>query len=178
MKFEIEIVTRGIDYPTFRRVYYSEEFNQDVAEAVKLKARTQTEFVALPDGKERRRVHVVPRVNLPSAFQKLLNGQAVSYDETTVFDPATRSATFDVASPAGDRVRVSGLARFLEEPDGVRLHFEGEAQVQIFGVGGMIERYIVNEVRARYGVVQRLLQRFIDEGRNANVNPLSQPPQA
>jgi hypothetical protein len=178
MKFEIEIVARGIDYPTFRRVYYSEEFNQDVAEAVKLKERTQQEHVKLPDGKERRRVHIVPRVNLPSAMQKLLNGQSISYEETTVFDPATRTATFAIQSPAGDRIRVGGLARFLEEPDGVRLRFEGDAQVKIFGVGGLIERFIVNEVRSRYQVVERLLQRFIDEGRNAKLSPLSRPPPA
>jgi hypothetical protein len=178
MKFEIEIVARGIDYPTFRRVYYSEEFNHDVAEAVKIKERTQLEHVTLPDGKERRRVHIVPRANLPTAMQKLLNGQSISYEETTIFDPATRSATFAIQSPAGDRIRVDGLARFLEEPDGVRLRFQGDAQVKIFGVGGMIERYIVNEVRSRYEVVERLLQRFIDEGRNAKLSPLSRPPPA
>jgi len=34
MQFVVEIVVRGIDYPSFRRIYYSDEFNQDVAQAV------------------------------------------------------------------------------------------------------------------------------------------------
>ena len=45
MQFAVEIVVRGIDYPTFRRVYYSEEFNQQVAQAIKLKERFQVEHV-------------------------------------------------------------------------------------------------------------------------------------
>ena len=118
MKFVVEIVVRGIDYPSFRRVYYSEEFNGDVAEAVKLKERIQLEHDTQPDGKERRRVRVVPRVSLPAAVQKLLNGQPISYEEITVFDPATRSATFAVETPAGETVQVTGLARFHEEGGG------------------------------------------------------------
>jgi hypothetical protein len=176
MKFGVEIVARGIDFPRFRQVYYSEEFNRDVAEAVKLKERTQQEYVRLPDGKERRRVRVVPRANLPASFQKLLNGKPLHYEETTLFDPATRSATFSIESAAGETVAVTGLIQFSEEPGGVRVRFEGEARVKIFGLGALAERYIVGEVKGRYEVIQRLLQKFIDEGRAASVTPLSNRP--
>jgi len=176
MNFAVEIAARGIDFPSFRRVYYSEEFNQEVAEAVKLKERSQKEFVTQPDGKERRRVHVVPRVNLPAAVQKLLNGQSISYDEITVFDPATRSATFAVESMATDTIQVTGLVRFLEDAGNVKVMFDGEAKVKVFGLGGFIERYIVGEVKSRYDHVQRLLQEFIDQGRMHKTTPLSQRP--
>jgi hypothetical protein len=178
MKFAVEIVARGIDYPRFRQVYYSEEFNHDVANAAKVQERTQQEFVKLPDGKERRRVRVVPRANLPTSVQKLLNGRPLSYEETTVFDPTTRSATFAVESAAGETVQVTGLAQFVEEPGGVRLRFEGEARVKVFGLGALAERYIVSEVKARYDVIQRLLQKFIDEGRATTVTPMSNRPGA
>ncbi len=176
MKFAVEIVARGIDYPRFRQVYYSEEFNASVAEAVKLKERTQQEYVRLPDGKERRRVRVVPRAQLPASFQKLLNGRPLHYEETTVFDPTTRSATFDVESAAGDKVQVTGLAQFIEEPGGMRVRFEGEARVKVFGLGALAERYIVSEVKGRYDVIQALLQQFIDDGRATRVTPLSTRP--
>jgi hypothetical protein len=61
---------------------------------------------------------------------------------------------------------VTGEARFTEEPSGVRLRFEGEAEVKAFGFGGIAERYLVREVKARYELVERLLQRFVDEGRD------------
>jgi hypothetical protein len=177
MKFAVEIVARGIDYPRFRQVYYSEEFNRDVASAVKLKERTQEEYVKLPDGRERRRVRVVPRANLPASFQKLLNGKPLSYEETTVFDPTTRSATFAIESAAGETVQVTGLAQFIEEPGGMRVRFDGEARVKIFGLGALAERFIVSEVKGRYDVIQRLLQKFIDEGRAHTVTPLSNRPE-
>jgi Protein of unknown function (DUF2505) len=176
MKFAVEIAARGIDFPSFRRVYYSEEFNQEVAEAVKLKERSQQEFVVLPDGKERRRVHVVPNVNLPGVILKLLDGKPISYDEITVFDPASRSASFEVESIATDTISVTGLVRFVEEGGNVKVIFDGEAKVKVFGVGGMIERYIVGEVKGRYEHVQRLLQQFIDQGRVQKTTPLSQRP--
>jgi hypothetical protein len=176
MKFAVEIVVRGIDYPTFRRVYYSEEFNAQVALAAKLKERFQIEHVVLPDGKEKRRVHVVPRAKVPLAVQKLLNGKEISYEETTVFDPKTRSATFAVLSPAGETVQVTGVARFLEEPGAVRLAFDGDATVKVFAIGGMAERYIINEVKSRYDVVAELFQKFIDEGNLSKVTPLSERP--
>jgi len=173
MKFEVEIVTRGVDYARFRRAYHSETFNQEVAAAANLTERSLQEFVAQPDGRERRRVRIVPRAVLPAPLQKLLNGRPVSYDEITVFDPATRSATFAIESPAGDVVSVSGEARYAEEPGGVRLRFEGEAAVKIFGVGGIVERYLVREVKARYELVERLLQRFVDEGRDKNTGSMA-----
>jgi hypothetical protein len=176
MKFAVEIAVRGIDYPTFRRVYYSEEFNQQVAEAVKLKERFQLEHVVLPDGKERRRVHVTPRAQIPLAVQKILDGKNISYEETTIFDPKTRSATFSIMSAAGDTVNVTGLARFVEESGGVRLIFEGEATVKVFGIGGIAERYIINEVKGRYETMERLLQQFVDEGKTHKVTPLSDRP--
>jgi hypothetical protein len=172
MKFAVEIVVRGIDYPSFRRIYYSEEFNRDVAEAVKLQERTQVEHVTLPDGRERRRVHIVPRATLPAPFLKLLNGQQITYDETTIFNPATRSATFSVESPAGETIAVTGVAQFIEEAGAVRLQFDGEAKVKVFGVGGLIERYIIGEVKSRYEHIERLLQKFVDEGRDKATTPL------
>jgi hypothetical protein len=172
MQFVVEIVVRGIDYPSFRRVYYSEEFNEEVAQAVKLKERSQLEHVVQPDGKERRRVRVLPNISLPAAVQKILNGEPISYEEITVFDPTTRSATFMIESNAGEVVQVTGNARFFEENGGVRLRFEGDAKVKVFGIGGMAERYIVGEVRSRYEVVARLMQKFVDDGRGSKTTPL------
>jgi hypothetical protein len=166
MKFVVEIMTRGVDYPRFRRAYHSETFNQEVAVAANLKERSLQEFVTDPDGTERRRVRVVPRVNLPAAFEKILNGRPISYEEITVYNPATRRASFAIESTAGDRLSVTGEARFTDVPEGVRLRFEGEAEVKLFGLGGPIERYIVREVKSRYDLVERLLQRFVDEGRD------------
>ena len=45
-------------------------------------------------------------------------------------------------------------------------------RVKVFGIGGLAERYIVNEVRSRYEVVARLMQKFVDDGRGQKTTPL------
>jgi hypothetical protein len=165
MKFSIEIVTHGVEYPRFRRIYHSEDFNREVATAANI-TRTLLEHKVLPDGKESRRIRVVPNVTLPAALKSVLKDGSLSYEELTVFDPQTRSATYAIESQLGEKLQVVGNAHFHEEQGGVRLHFEGEANVKMFGVGGLVERYVVGEVRERYATVERLLQKFIDEGRS------------
>jgi hypothetical protein len=171
MNFSVEIVTQGVDYTRFRRAYNSEQFNREVAEAANLKERTLIEHVKEPDGKERKRIRIVPNVSLPGPVQKLFPNGQFSYDEVTVLDTQARTATYAIETPIGDKIQVTGHAKYLEENGGVRLVFEGEAKVKIFGVGSLVERYLVGEVTTRYALVQRLLQAFIDQGRDVTLTP-------
>jgi hypothetical protein len=172
MKFTVEMLTRRIDYLRFRQVYFSEGFNREVMRVVNLAERTTVQHDVAPGGKEHMRVRIVPKISLPGVIQKLLDGAVISYDELTVFDPAARHATFAIESKAGDTVQVTGHARFTDDGDGVRFHFEGEARVKVFGLGGLIERFLVSEVKSRYALVEQALQRFVDEGRDLEPMPL------
>jgi hypothetical protein len=163
MRFAVEIVARGTDYPRLWRIYHSEEFNRAVASGTKLRERALRERVTLPDGRERRRVHVVPDLHVPASILRLLKGQVVAYDEITVFDPLSRRGSLAIESRAGETVRVTGEIAFVEEPGCVRVCFRGEARVHLFGVGSLVERFLVGEVKARYAVAQRILQCFVDE---------------
>jgi hypothetical protein len=171
MNFSVEIVTHGVDYTRFRRAYNSEQFNREVAKAANLQERTLLEHVKEPDGKERKRIRIVPHISLPAAVQKLFPNGQFSYDEVTVLDTQARTATYAIETPIGDKIQVTGRARYLEEGGGVRLVFEGEAKVKIFGVGSLVERYLVGEVTARYKLVEGLLQTFINEGRDVSLTP-------
>lgn len=175
MQFTIDLRARGIDYPVFRDVYFSERFNRHIMAAVNLVERTQTEHLVSRNGQERMRVHVVPRIALPGMLSRLLDSHPISYDEVTVFDPASRRASLAIETPAGDIIQVTGQAHLLDEPGGMRLRFQGEARVRLPGVGGMIERFLVNEVTTRYALVEQALQRFIDERRH--LPPPTQPAQ-
>ncbi len=170
MKFAFEILTCGVDYPRFRELFHSERFNLEVAAEANLVERSLQEYVTEAGGTERRRVRVVPRVNLPPLIQSLLDEDTgatiLRYDEVIVFDPATRSATFAIQSAAGETVSVTGVARYVEAPEGVHLQIEGEANVKFAVVGAILERYLVREVKARYDLVERVLQRLADEGRD------------
>jgi hypothetical protein len=164
MKFSVEIVGRGADLERIRKIYFSQEFADEIAKAANLVERKQLEHVQEPDGKERTRTHVVPNIGLPAAVQALLKGQVVSYDEIVIYDPSSHAATFSIRSLAGKTVQVNGQIRFLEEPNAVRLRFEGEARIHLFGVGGMLERFLVREVTERYARAEQVLQAFIERG--------------
>lgn len=163
MKFSVEICARNASLERIQTLYFSQAFNDAIAKAANLLERKQITHELQPDGSERTRTRVVPNIGLPAAAQALLKGQAVSYDEITVYDPKTRRASFSIRSLAGKTVQVNGEIRFLEEPDAVRLQFSGEARISVFAVGGLLERFLVKEVTDRYARAERVLQDFIDQ---------------
>jgi hypothetical protein len=162
MKFNVELFAKGATFERVQTLYFSPDFDAAVAQAANLVERKQTERTKNPDGTERTRIRIVPHLNLPAPLLKLAGGRTIHYDEITVFDPKARRATLSIRSIAGRAIQVNGTVDFIEEPGGVRLRFNGEALVKIFGLGSMIERYLVSEVQARYAKVEPVLQRFVD----------------
>ena len=166
MDFVIELLTRGIRYARFRHVYYSEPFHQALVPAIHLRERSVRERVTLPDGKERISVYIAPRVELPGVIAKLVEGYAVSYEETTLFDPEARSADVRIQTPGGNLLQIAAQTRFEEEPEGVRTRITLSVRAKLLGVGGMAERFVASETRKRYEVVERFLQQYVDDGRD------------
>jgi hypothetical protein len=162
MKFNVELFAKGGTFERVQALYFSPDFDAAVAEAANLVERKQSERTVNPDGTERMRTRIVPRISLPGPMLKLVNGRTIYYDEITLFDAKARRATLSIRSFAGRAVQVNGTVDFIEEPGGVRLCFAGEARVDIFALGPMIERYLVSEVKARYAKVEPVLQRFLD----------------
>jgi hypothetical protein len=175
MKFTVEMVARRVEFERLTQVYFSEAFNQAVTPAANLRIRELLEEKILDDGKEYRKVRYAPRVDLPGPIRKFAGGdeieQLIDYCEITVFNRAARTATLEIESVAGETIQVFGNVRFIEEGDGVRMKFDGEAKVKIFGIGKVIERFIVSEVKKRYALVERFLQTYLDEGRDRTAPP-------
>jgi hypothetical protein len=165
MDFVIEMLTQRVTYARFRHVYYSEPFHVHLAPEIQLKERTLRERVMLPDGKERIRVYIAPRVELPSMIAKLAEGYAVGYEETTLFDPEARLADVRIQTPAGNLLQIAAQTLFSESAAGVHTRIELSVRAKIFGVGSMAERFVAAETRKRYEHVERVLQRYIDENR-------------
>jgi hypothetical protein len=164
MKFSVEITGRGADLERVSAIYLSPEFGEAIAKAANLVERRQIRHERLPDGTEHTRTHVVPNVGLPAPVVKLLEGKVIAYDELVTYDPKTQTADFSIRSLAGKAVQVNGKVRFLADDKVVRLRFEGDARIHIFGLGGMLERFLVKEVTERYAQAEKVLQSFIDRG--------------
>ena len=166
MDFVIEMLTRRVRYARFRHVYYSEPFHTQLAPAIELKERSLRERVTLSDGKERIRVYIAPRVELPAVIAKVVEGYAVGYEETTLFDPESRMADVRIQTPAGNLLQIEAQTRFSESEEGVRTRIALSVRAKIFGVGGMAERFVAAETRKRYALVEQFLQRYVDEDRD------------
>jgi hypothetical protein len=165
MKAVIETLTRGADCARFRRIFYtSEAFNQEITSAAHLKERVVREHVQLPDGKEHSRLYIVPRVDLPAIIEKVAAGYAVAYEETSLFDPATRTANLAFHTTANDLLRLSAVTQWFDEPAGVHMHIELDVHVKLFGVAGLVERFVIGETRKRYEAVERVMQKCVDDG--------------
>ena len=163
MKAVIETLTRGVDCARFRHIFYaSEVFNREIMAVANLKERVVREHVQLPDGKERSRLYIVPRVDLPLVIEKATAGYVIAYEETSLFDPATRTANVSIHTPGGDLLRVSAVTQWLTEPEGVRMRLELDVHVKLFGVAGLIERFMISETRKRYEALERVMQQCVD----------------
>ncbi len=165
MKLRIELMTNNVTLEQWRAAYHSPAFNCIVAEQTKLRERTVVEQNILPDGKEQLKIRVVPDISLPGPVLKLVGEDEIAYTEVTTFDPRTKSTRLDIESKADKSVRVGGDVSYQVEGSGIRMRFDGKVEVKVFALGGLIERLIASEVRKRYGQIEPLLQRFVDEQR-------------
>jgi Protein of unknown function (DUF2505) len=172
MLANIEMFTRRIAYTRFVNVFYSEAFHRAIMNAVHLKERTERERTLQPDGKERIRVYVQPRVEMPALIEKLTSGYTIGYEETIELDVAARRARVTVQNPGP--LHISADIRFAEEAEGIRTFIELWVQVKILGVGAVAERFVANEIRKRYEVVETELQHYLDERRDLTAEPHSQ----
>jgi len=163
MQCVIDMLTRGVDYARFQRAYFSDEFSLALVSAADLAERSVRERTQLPDGKQRICLHIVPRVHLPPWAAKLARGYSFGYDEETVLDPGSRRASSVVRTPARDLLRVSAETLFTEKLEGVHTRIELTLHARLPGFSGMIERFAARETEDRYRIVERTLQKFVDE---------------
>jgi hypothetical protein len=160
-------MTQRVDYERYARANDTAAWNAVIMRAHKLRERTLIEAHWRPDGRQHKRVRIVPDVPdtiVPEKYRPELAGRGIWYDEVTLYDPRERSADVTIESPAGERVRARGLARCIERDGGVLMCFEGEVSVKLVGMGAMIEKLVVAEVQRRYLEVGQLLQDFLDRG--------------
>lgn len=162
MQLSFETKTSCTDYEQFAQAYLAEEFSELVVRRLPLRQRTLLESAALPDGRFRTRVRVVPELHLPEALARMVAGRVVFFDEIAVHDAATRSAEISIETPAGELVRAGGVASFAERAGELLLCFEGSVHVRVPGLGALLERLIVAEVKRGCDDVLQILKEYLE----------------
>lgn len=164
MKFEASHTFRGITLADYEKLYFDEPFNIALCKALNLDRsviKREEKGTHLS-----RAVKVAPRDReIPGPVQKVMGTSRIEYTEHVEYDFGTYKGTWkSVSSVMTDKVESSGTFRLEQTPDGVKRVIGGEIKVKVFGVGGVIERFIVADIEKSYEQAAEFTRRWIASG--------------
>ena len=151
-----------IDANEYWELFFSEPYNVDLYREMKMKERHVIEHV--DDGKVLRRVvKVTPSDDLPAMFKSVVPD--TSYTEHDVYH-RDRSSMDVVIEPAAGKSKFDMRAVYSVTPLGpgrCRRTFEGDVKVSVMILGGQIEKFMVERLRASYEVATNVTRRWIEK---------------
>jgi hypothetical protein len=166
MKFLIEHTFQGITRPEYEELYFDEPFAIATCKAVNL-GRTLLRLDRTPE-RIVRHVRVEPAREIPAPVAKVLGGGSFAYVEEMDYAVGKYNATWrTIPSLMPDKVQSTGTMEIQEVPGGVKRVVKGEIKVSIFGIGGMVEKFVVAEVEKSYGDAADFTTKWIAEKKKA-----------
>lgn len=146
-------------------LYFDEPFSIELCASVKLGRtllrldRSATHLV--------RHVRCEPIRDIPAPVAKMLAGRSFHYVEELDFDlAALRGQWRVVPSLVPDKVEASGTLVFEDAGGGkVKRAVRGDVKVSVFGIGGLVERFVVGEVEKSYDDASTFTQTFLERRR-------------
>jgi hypothetical protein len=102
-------------------------------------------------------------VQAPAAVQKVL-GSVMLLEEHSEFDAAAQRWSYRmIPERLADRMRVRGRFSIVPSPHGVEETTEDELEFQMFGVGSLVEAFMVRESKQSHALRIAFMQRYITE---------------
>jgi hypothetical protein len=162
-KLSIEQRYHRVDLARFEETFFSEAFNDSIADQVGMRERQLLEEKELGDDKVELVTRWVAKVRLPKVLAKLAGTDEVSYVERSVRDRSAHTLRFQIEHPFPRRLQIHGIMRFEAAEGGVRQLLETEVTVSVPGLRGLIERLIEGELRKAYARKLEIMQRYLDQ---------------
>ena len=164
MNFRIAHEFKKITLEQYEKLNFDEPFNIALCRNVRL-ARELIEKTET-DGRLRRVVKVGAEREVPSPVAKIIGAKRIEYTEQVDYTFGTYRGTWDsVSSVLTDKVACSGTFSFADTGDGVQRVVEGNIKVKIFGVGGVVEKFVVADLNRSYQRAAEFTQQWIDAGK-------------
>ena len=161
MKFRVEHTFRDVSLADYEELYFDEPFGIALCKAVKL--RRTLEKRELKNGRMVRIVRVGPDRDIPPTVAKILGTSRIEYTEHVDYRMGSFHGTWKtVSSVFTEKVDAHGTFGFAEKDEAVVRVVEGSVDVKIFGLGGVLERFIVADVERSYNDAAHFTQRWID----------------
>lgn len=166
MRFRAEHEFKGISLAEYEKLYFDEGFNDALCKAVNLDRTLERREEK--NGTLERAVKVGPDREVPKPVAKVIGANRIEYTEHLKYAYGSYEGTwYTVSSIMSDKVDTRGTFGFDELPDGVLRWVEGEIDVKIFGVGRVVEKFIVADIERSYERAAEFTQRWIDSGGKA-----------
>jgi hypothetical protein len=150
----------------YETIYFNEDFNAKLYAALRFRERRILKQEDRGDTVYRE-VLQVPERDLPGPIKKALGAEQLAYTEKSLYDRKTGKVDIDIVSSVKpDKVKVQGV--FWVEPAGpdhCQRLFELEVKVDIFAIGGMIEKLIMEDVVRGYDQSADFTNRWLAEHR-------------
>ncbi|HEX2568064.1 MAG TPA: DUF2505 domain-containing protein [Polyangia bacterium] len=148
-----------IDPEGYWQVFFEEGYMKDLYRELRIDFQVTEKT---DDGKILRRVvKLRAQREIPAMFKSVVGD--LSYTEVDTFDRA-RSSMQVAIEPAmmKDRFDMRGVYSVAPlGPGRSRRTFEGDAKVSVALIGGKIEKYMVDEIRASYDVAARITRDWV-----------------
>ena len=160
MKFRVQHTFQKITLADYEKLYFDEEFNQGLCKAVKL----SRDIIKLQsDEREYQRVvKVGPDRQLPKPMAKVLKTDRLFYEEHLNYTWGSMSGQWrTIPMVLANKVSSEGTFAFEEVGSGVLRTVEGDISVNVLGVGSVIEKYIVEDVKRSYDEAASFTQSWI-----------------
>jgi hypothetical protein len=150
VKFQADHLIDGIAVEVYREMYFQDAFNDAMCVAVNLHRRPIK--MERTGSKIVRHVHVEPQGReIPGPVAKLLGQSRFGYVEELEFDFSRNEGVWKtIPTILPDKVTSGGTLRFVGEGTGTRRIVHGEIEVRMFGIGGIVERFICSDAEKSY----------------------------
>ena len=161
MHFCVEHMISGVDITAFEKLFFAENFN--IALCEHLQMYRQLQDLQENNGVLTRAVRVTPQRAVPAILRKVLKNQPLTYTEFIEYRHGSLQGTYRIETMLlSDKISSAGLFAFEPRAQGILRRVAGDVVVNIFGVGSLIERFVVADVEQSYALAAAFTQTWID----------------
>lgn len=149
MQFSVEHLIYNIGIAEYERIFFDETLNINLCNALKLDRTLLQRNIT--DKILTRSVRIIPDRQIPSPIAKILRTEQISYIEDITYTMGGFEGSFNIISSImTDKVQSYGTFAFKRQGSHILRVVSGDVKVKIFGVGALVERFIVADIERSY----------------------------
>ena len=140
---------------------YLSENHPEIREVEVLEDRAQ-------DGKIYVKLKYTMEVSMPGPVKKALGGASHSFVADLILDTLNNTATLEfIPARLADKIKAGAVITFERQGDHWVQNMDGDVTVKIFGVGRVVERFIVEKFQSSYAIEARLRNEYAQRAEKA-----------